>query len=214
MASEGQPVLLLGAGHGRRLGGPKVFAQTGGCTFLARILARCCETRSPVTLTVDRAFRRQVEALLAELASQEGLPPPRLVDAAGDKPMLASVREALRLGGYEPGFWLWPVDAPFISAAGWRRAVATVAADPNVVWKLRSGGRSGHPVWFPFYTIPAIRRGTWPDGLRGFLATVEPERIHALELPGEWLGDVDTPEELVAVEAHLRGEPKHGGGGT
>ncbi len=193
--TAGQPVIVLGAGLGRRMGEPKVFAEHGGRSFLARILERCGESGSPVTLTVDRRFRRRVEALLARLPG----PAPRLVEAGGDKPMVASVREALRWGGYEPGFWLWPVDAPFLSAGGWRRATEAVGRDPNVVWKLRSGGRSGHPVWFPFYTIPAIRAGRWPDGLRGFLREMEPERVMVLELEGETLTDVDTPEELARV---------------
>jgi len=35
----GPHVVLLGAGHGRRMGGPKVLTRHGGRTFLERILA-------------------------------------------------------------------------------------------------------------------------------------------------------------------------------
>ena len=48
-----QPVLLLGAGLGRRMGEPKVFTRAGEKSFLERILARCRESGSPVTLTFD-----------------------------------------------------------------------------------------------------------------------------------------------------------------
>jgi CTP:molybdopterin cytidylyltransferase MocA len=192
---DGQAVLVLAAGHGVRFGGPKAFALHHGRTFLARILARCRETAARVTLVSDPRFRARLEALLAT----EPPPFPRIVEADGTRDMLASVQAALRAGPYEPGCWLWPVDAPFIGAAGWRRATAQAVRDPAVVWKLRARGRSGHPLWLPFYLTPAILGGQWPDGLRGFLATVPPERIQALALDDEYLDDVDTPEQLAGL---------------
>lgn len=193
--ADGQPVIVLGAGHGTRIGGPKLFVEHHGRTFLERILERCRETRARVTLVTDPRFRARLEPLLARVPP----PFPRLVEADGTEPMLASVQAALRAGPYEPGFWLWPVDAPFISSAGWRRAVEQVAQDPNVIWKLRVRGRTGHPGWFPFYTAPAILAGDWPDGLRGFLATQLPERIQVLALDDEYLEDVDTPQQLAGL---------------
>ena len=188
-----QPVLLLGAGLGRRMGGPKVFTRAGEKSFLERILARCRESGSPVTLTFDSRFRERLEALLATLPA----PRPRLVESAGELPMLASVQAGLRAGGLEGGFWLWPVDAPFISADGWARAVKTAREAPDAVWKLRAGGRSGHPIWFPAWSVPIILAGSWQNGLLGFLETC-PDRIRVLPLEGEELRDFNTPEELAA----------------
>ena len=76
---DGPHVVLLGAGHGRRMGGPKVLTRHGGRTFLERILARCAESASPVTLTVDPRFRAEVEALLETCAP----PKPTLADQPG-----------------------------------------------------------------------------------------------------------------------------------
>jgi molybdenum cofactor cytidylyltransferase len=201
---EGQPVIVLAAGHGTRFGGPKAFAEHHGHAFLARILARCRETEARVTLVSDPRFKGRMEALLAA----QPPPLPRVVEADGTAEMLVSVQAALRAGPYEPGFWLWPVDAPFVSSAGWRRAVEQAARDPGVIWKLRASGRAGghagghggHPTWFPFYVTPAILAGAWPDGLRGFLATQPPERTQVLTLEGEFLDDVDTPDVLAGLD--------------
>lgn len=194
-AAAGPAVIVLAAGHGTRMGGPKAFAEHHGRTFLERILERCRESGARVTLVSDPRFKARMEALLARLPP----PFPRLVEADGTRDMLDSLQAALRAGPYEPGCWLWPVDAPFISAAGWRRATEQAARDPGAIWKLRVRGRTGHPLWLPSCLGPAILGGHWPDGLRGFLATVPPERIQALALDDEYLDDVDTPQQLAGL---------------
>lgn len=193
--ADGPHVLLLAAGHGRRMGGPKAFTLHKGRSFLTRVLERCRQVEARVTLVTDPQHQPAMEAALAA----QPPPFPRIVTADGAAPMLASVQAALRAGPYEPGWWLWPVDAPFISAAAWQNAATTAAGDPNVVWKLRSQGRTGHPTWFPFMAAPAILAGDWPDGLRGYLATQLPERIQVLELEGEVLEDVNDPAKLAGL---------------
>lgn len=197
----GQPVLLLGAGRGRRMGLPKLFAEHQGKTFAERILARCRETGSRVTLVSDPLHRERLEALLAALPPELLAPFPSVVKADGETDMLASVQAGLLAGPYEPGCWLWPADAPFISPGGWRRAVERVTEAPEFIWKLRAGGRTGHPIWLPSWTVRPLLAGNWPDGLRGFLAGVAPERIRILALEGEFLADVNTPRDLEALEA-------------
>ena len=150
----------------------------------------------------DPRDKAPLERLLTSLPPVLTAPFPRMVKADGEEDMMASVRAALAQGPYEPGFWLWPVDAPFISAGGWRLAVETAARDANVVWKLRVRGSTGHPIWFPFHTAAAILAGSWPDGLRGFLktqATQATVRIQALALEDEFLDDVNTQEQLAAL---------------
>ena len=191
-----QPIIILGAGHGKRMGGPKIFTATGNQTFLARILDRAREAGSPVILTVDPGFRKRAEALLADLQA----PPLRMVDADGTKPMLTSVQAGMRaLTSAEPGAWLWPVDAPLLSAEGWKKARAAVSANPDLILKLRTGGRTGHPAWFPRWACSAVLAATWDNGLLGYLAELPGSRIATLELPGEILTDFNTPEQLAAV---------------
>ena len=200
--ARGLPVIVLGAGRGTRFGGPKLFAEHKGRGFLERILTRCHEAGARVTLVTDPRDKAPLETLLASLPPALTAPFPRIVTADGEQDMMTSARAALAQGPYEPGFWLWPVDAPFISAGGWRLAVETAARDANVVWKLRVRGRTGHPIWFPFHTAQAILTGSWPDGLRGFLntqATQATVRIQVLALEDEYLDDVNTTGQLAAL---------------
>ncbi len=195
-APSAQPVVILGAGHGTRMGGPKVFAEVGGVTFLQRIVDRIGEACCPAVLTVDAAFRARVEALLMRLPRVRL----RLIEVDGNLPMLASVQTGLaKLDAAAQGAWLWPVDAPMLSAEGWLRARQTVAAQPQAILKLRTQGRTGHPIWLPRWACEAVAEGRWSDGLQGFLAEVPAGRIAHLELPGETLGDFNTPEQLAAV---------------
>jgi CTP:molybdopterin cytidylyltransferase MocA len=197
--AKGPRVVILAAGHGTRMGGPKAFRAHGSRTFLERILARCGEGQSPITLVCDPRFRARIDAELTRL----GAPPVDVAEADGLAPMLASVQAALAVppsqdAAWRGGFWLWPVDAPFLSQAGWAAARETVHADPESVWKLRSGGKTGHPIWFPGWSVAPIRAGDWPDGLLGFLATCL-DRVRILSLDDPHIFDVNTPEQLVRV---------------
>lgn len=202
----GQQVVVLGAGHGTRMGMPKIFVRFEGRTFLERILTRCRETAHPVTLVIDPQFRERAIELLREMslpglsfreADTGGGGRPRLVEADGKAPMMASVKAALRAGDCGGGFWCWPVDAPFLSAPGWVMAVEAVEGLPDVIWKPSQGGHSGHPVWFPAWAVPRIVEGGWPNGLLGLQEECA-DRIHTLELEGEQLGDFNTGEQLAA----------------
>ena len=201
-----QLVLIVGAGLGRRMGGAKLFLHHQGRGFLAQILARCKESGSPWVLVYPRGKAERVEELLASIG--DVTPALAMVEGDGTQPMLGSVQTGLKAAkaagafpnaGANPdgclGCWVWPVDAPGISAQGWREAVATVQAQPDQVWKLQSNGKTGHPSWFPDWAVEIIIQGDWPDGLLGFLAGIK-EKIRSIELSGENLRDFNTPQEL------------------
>lgn len=200
---QGPAVLVLGAGRGKRMGRPKLLLPFRGSTFLERIFCRCREAGAAVTLTVSPELRGQAEAAVAALPP----PPPRLVQVAGDLPMLAAVQAGLADGDFSDGFWLWPVDAPFLSAAGWSKAVGAAAGEPGAVWKLSAGGRTGHPVWFPAWSVPKILAGGWSDGLLGLL-NQSAGKIRVLALEGEELRDFNTRAELAGARPAPGAEPK------
>ena len=111
--------------------------------------------------------------------------------------MLASLQAALKTGSWGEGFWCWPVDAPFLSPAGWVQAVEAAEGMPEVIWKPSSGGETGHPVWFPGWAVARILKGSWPNGLLGLLDECA-DQIYVLELEGEDLRDFNTPEQLAS----------------
>ena len=200
-----QPVLVLGAGLGKRMGGPKILLRHKNRLFLAYILARCVESNSPATVVAPVDLIEELGNLIVQSPGplREGLyytlPEPRWVPADGTQPMLASVQAGLAVGGWEEGFWVWPVDAPFLSTPGWERATEAVSRDPASIWKLKINDRTGHPTWFPSWSVSTIAKGDWPDGLLGFLGTVQ-KSIRHLTLENEEIGDFNTPEDLKRLE--------------
>ena len=197
---SGQRVIILGAGLGRRMGGPKVLKSFQGKTFLERILDRCEESRSPVILTHNPQSHSPLEALLDGFLHSTL---PRLVSVPGEATMLDSLRAGLEAGDPSGGFWCWPVDAPFISPRGWQQATAAANSDPGAIWKLRVAGKTGHPIWFPGWAAPGIIAGNWPRveerGLLGFLDQHQ-DKVRILALEGELLADFNSPDQLAALE--------------
>ena len=199
---SGQLVLVLGAGLGRRMGGPKLFLRHQGRGFLQRIVSHCAASGSPWVLVYPQGMGRRIQELLRAL--ENAAPPLALVEGDGQQPMLASVQSGLRAAraagafsapGEWLGCWVWPVDAPGISPRGWLLATEAVQEQSVSILKLQTDGKTGHPIWFPAWAIDVIVNGEWADGLLGFLAS-EKEQTRTLELSGETLRDFNTPEDL------------------
>ena len=200
-----QPVLLLAGGNGRRFGSPKLFAKHQGVGFLERILTRCAEGVSPVCITLQPQHALGLMHRWQCWCYQHPSPPPwRMVYVAGgDAPMLSSVQAGLchLLGWrpYAPGCWLWPVDAPFLSANGWAKARHSVQGEAECVWKLRkhpTAGEGGHPLWLPRSTWTLLMQHSWEGGVKQALQQQAPNHVQQLILAGEALHDVDHPYNL------------------
>ncbi len=200
-----QTVLILGGGYGRRFGVPKLFAHHAGTGFLERILARCAESFTPIILAAQPQHATRLMQRLKAWRAQRPLSPLlHTVWVAGKTPMLSSVQTGLKHLQRWPtriaGCWLWPVDAPFISATGWGRARCAVQSQPQCVWKLRkhpSAGKGGHPLWLPRGTWPLIRQQPWKGGVKEALLHMKPTDIKQLILEGERLHDVDYRHDLL-----------------
>lgn len=196
----GQHVLILAAGRGRRMGGPKVLATHGGVGFLERILARCAEAAARVTLLASQETQPALEALLGTLPPTLLAPMPRILHADSTAPMAETLRLGLQHGPYLPGCWVWPVDNPFLSAGGWQALRRQAGQAPDAVWKPVSEGVSGHPIWLPAHHHAALLAGPLPDGLRGYLRALSPGQVRALALEGEHLPNVNRSTDLPPLE--------------
>ncbi len=131
--------LVLAAGEGRRMGGPKALLDLKGSTALERIARACREAGLPV-LVVTGAHRGPVEAEAARL----GLPTVHNPDWIRGRS--GSVQAGWRAAGTTDAL-VWPVDVPFPGPATVRSLLGAADAEWAVV--PSHGGRRGHPVLLP-----------------------------------------------------------------
>jgi molybdenum cofactor cytidylyltransferase len=191
--------VLLAAGAGERIGGPKALLRAGRETFLAR-LAGCLQR--PGVEEVVAVVGHQAERVIRESEAPAGL---RFVrNERHGEGMLSSIwrglDEAEALGA--DALLLHPVDHPLVAPATVDRVVAAlqegaVVAAPS--WE----GRRGHPGGFARLSWPELRAASPATGARAVLAR-HPEWIaHVTGDPG-CLAGVNTPEDyerLIASRA-------------
>ncbi len=128
-------VLVLAAGRGTRIGGPKALLDIAGRPWWQHQSAALASVGIAATWVVSDEVR-------AALASHQGAPP-RLVTAASDAPMFASLLAGLRSlpDASIDGVFILPVDTPAPAPAVWH-ALAQAGGVAIPAFQ----GRSGHPV--------------------------------------------------------------------
>jgi len=183
--------VVLAAGEGRRMGGPKALLRTGPTTFLAR----CVELLSrpgvaPVIAVLGHDFAR--------VATESGLPPGIVVveNAAYREGMFSTVLrgldEAERAGA--DALLVHPVDHPMVSAETVDRVVAALQSGAPIAVPSHQG-RRGHPAGFARSTWTALRGLSPERGARGLLAD-HPEWIVHVAGDAGCLAGFDTPDDL------------------
>jgi CTP:molybdopterin cytidylyltransferase MocA len=186
--------LILAAGEGRRVGGPKALLKLEGTTFVER----CCLSFS----------RPDIDDLLVvlgcdfERALRHVAPHVMVVrNSKYENGMLSSLLCGLALAetrGAE-AVLVHPVDHPLVTPAT-ITAVVSALRQGAVLAVPTHGGRRGHPTGFAAPSWPALRAAPSDRGARAVLAE-HPEWI--THTPGDafCLSGVNTPEELAALAA-------------
>jgi CTP:molybdopterin cytidylyltransferase MocA len=183
--------VVLAAGEGRRLGGPKALLPIGATTFLAHV---CALLDRPGICAVVAVLGAEADRVRRE--SQVGAGVVVHVNERWRAGMLTSVwagldaAEALEA----EGVILHPVDTPFVAPAT-VEAVVRALADGATIVVPSHAGRRGHPAGFSRRTWPALRAASLDRGARGVLAD-HPEWISYVRGDPGCLADVDLPSDL------------------
>jgi molybdenum cofactor cytidylyltransferase len=195
--------IVLAAGEGRRMGGPKALLPLGDGTFLSR--ACCLFARPGITGTVA------VLGAQAEQVRKGAWIPTGVTVAVNERwrdGMLTSVwvgLDAAEALGAE-AVLVHPVDNPFVSPATIDAVVAALAKGARIAVPSHEG-RRGHPAGFVRSCWPALRTAP-PD--RGARAVLRENPGLVVHVPAEedCLVDLDTPRDIVAAARRLpvRGE--------
>lgn len=193
---ERQPVgVILAGGHGRRLGGDKALVSLAGQPLILRPLAAM---RAVLT---DVAVVAKPDTALPDLT---GIPV--WSEPAQPSHPLVGIVHALRLAGGR-AVLVCAADLPFVTPATLRKlasadadgAPAVVAAVDGVAQPLLGRYEPG---------CAALLQTAALEGRVAMRAVVAALGARALELDGDELLNVNTPEDLRRAEARLRDQPK------
>jgi CTP:molybdopterin cytidylyltransferase MocA len=188
--------VVLAAGSGTRMGGPKALLRIGGESFLARaarLLAR------PGVEAVAAVVGREVEAAAAGSPGATLLLNPR-PEAGMLSSILRGLDEAEAAGA--DAVLLHPVDHPLVEPATVDRVVAGLRGGGIIaVPSYRS--RRGHPGGFARAAWPALRAAPSDRGARAVLAD-HPEWV--VHVPGDagCVRGIDTPADYERWIAGVR----------
>lgn len=134
---EGMPVLVLGAGRGRRMGGPKALMSVRGRPWWAWQDERLRGYGLSPYWVVSEA--------VCEAMRNAGNLPARAVIADEAAPMFASVLVGLAsVEDLTRGVFVLPVDTPAPRVGHWE-----VIAGSDIPAHPTSGGKGGHPLYLP-----------------------------------------------------------------
>jgi molybdenum cofactor cytidylyltransferase len=180
--------IVLAAGEGRRIGGPKALLHIGDSSFLAhvaRLLAR------PGVASVVAVLGHEAERVAAEAALPAGVT--TLVNRDYRGGMLTSVWRGLDAAEHADAVLLHPVDHPLVQPATVDGVVAALAAGARIAVPSHEG-RRGHPAGFARSVFAALRAAPLERGARQVLAD-HPEWVtHVHGDPGCRAG-IDAPAD-------------------
>jgi molybdenum cofactor cytidylyltransferase len=188
--------VILAAGEGRRMGGPKALLPVGASTFLAHTAALFAR---PGVATRIAVLGHQAERVLAESGIKDEVTIVR--NLRYREGMLTSVIAGL--GAAEAAgadaVLLHPVDHPLVGSATVDRVVGALERGAKVVVPSFQN-RRGHPGGFARAAWTALRAASPDRGARAVLAD-HPEWVVHVEGDAGCVAGVDTPEDY---ERHLR----------
>jgi molybdenum cofactor cytidylyltransferase len=183
--------VVLAAGEGRRMGGPKALVPLEGTTFVQRCVERLDRPGVAGTVVVVGPLQDRVAELLPGIAC---VPNPRASDG-----MLGSVLRGLDAAEARgaDAVLLHPVDHPLVEVPTVDRVVRALL-DGALIAVPSLEGRRGHPGGFARAAWPALRAAEPARGARMVLAD-HPDWIVHVEGDAGCVAGIDTPADYARL---------------
>lgn len=199
--------IVLAAGAGRRLGGPKAALRLKGQWMLPTLIRNLRQGGADKVWLVLSAAALDAIADLGDPGADR-----EVINPHPDAGRTSSIQQAWRQCPADAAVLIHPCDMPLLqtsSCAAVMQAWQRHGSDPRAVIRpISAGRRGGHPL-----LIGPAWRDEWlasdPDRpLREILhADLAVRHDVLLTDPGAFF-DVDTPEQLALVESMLEAEPE------
>ncbi len=187
--------IILAAGRGARMGGPKALLALEGETFLARVAGRL---RRPGVERVTAVIGHEADRVRREAASPADVV--MIMNPHYAEGMLTSILcgldDAEDAGA--DAVLVHPVDHPLVEADTVDAVVAALSRGATIAVPSH-GGRRGHPAGFARRAWAALRAAAPDEGARGVLAR-HPEWIEHVPAGEECLLGVNTSEDYERIK--------------
>ncbi len=198
--------IVLAAGRGRRVGGPKALLDLAGVSALERVL---WALRGGGLENLRVVLGAEAERV-AEQIDLSGVAVTHTADI--DRGQTASLKAGLALGPVDDdGFVVHPVDVALAdeeSVATLRAAFLARGAETSIVVPSVAG-RRGHPAFFAA-ALAAEFAALGDDEPAHRIVRRDPGRISHVVMDRPWLiRDLDLPADVEAARAELRERPLH-----
>ena len=181
--------VIMASGFGRRFGGNKLLAPFHGAPLMETVLnatngifsRRIVVTRYEEVETLCR--EKGIEVLRHDLPYKSD-----------------TVRLGVEAMEGMDGCLFCPADQPLLRSDTVKALALCAVSDPDHIWRASSGEKTGSPVFFPKRYFSALK--ALPKGHGGTVLIERfPEEVRLLSVTDPFeLSDVDTPEDLTALE--------------
>ena len=193
-------IVILCAGHSRRLGASKALVRVRGVGLLRRT-ARLLAPFGAAGMAVIAPPKHRRIAL--ELA---GLDVTIHANRQRSRGLSSSVRVGVAHARGASAVLIVPVDLPDLERRDIVRLIAAWRASPRRTVARRIDGGGGAPVILPRTHFPAVQRLEGDVGLRDWLRQLPADRRRFVPMPSAET-DVDTPADLREARRRLGQRP-------
>ena len=189
--------VVLAAGASTRFGSPKQLVRVAGRPLLHIAVTRAAEVTGNALIVVLGSGASELAPLLKHS------PGSIVVNHDWREGIASSIRIAVaRLPPTCAGVMLLLADQVAVSADDLKRLAGTWRKQPQYIAAALYGGACGAPAVFPRSTFRELSQLRGDKGAQVLLRR-NADRIVRVPIPGAEF-DVDTPEDLLAIEAPLR----------
>lgn len=178
--------IILAAGKGTRIGGPKLNLPIGGTTFLSHIGRRLAAAGIDRVVAVVPVARRNESDGNARLVAN---PHP-------ERGMIYSVRLGVGAAGDADGYLVMPVDHPHVESKTYGDLLRAFDSKSKKVVRPEFEGRAGHPVIIPRVLAKKLPSEDIEGGLAAFIRGSGTDVVSIAVDDAGVLRNVNTPEDL------------------